>query len=356
MRKRVMMVIPTLSPGGAEKMVISIAEKIDTKKIELIIVVLYPYQETIYAKEAANKQLKIIYLNKKQGIDLSIILQLKRIIKKFKPDIIHTHLYSAAYVLFASPRSIPKYHTVHNVAQKEATGMRRLLMQIAYKVGNFTPVAISPYCAQTIEKTYHVKKIPCICNGIDTEYYRPNKIEHEGIKIINVGRLQSQKNHSLLISVFAEIHSKYPNTTLEIVGEGELRAQLEKDINKLNLSDCVTMQGISDDIRNKLNKADIYVMTSKFEGLPISVLEAMACGLPIVSTKAGGVIDIIEQGSNGFVVEQEDEVGLIEAISKLIVDSELRKSMEEKSREMALKFDINICAKKYQLLYFKELV
>lgn len=347
------MVIPALGPGGAERIAISIAEEIDATKVEMLVVVLYPYVETIYAREAEEKGLRIIYLNKKRGIDLSIIFKLKKIIKQYNPDVIHTHLYVVAYVLLASPRNIVKYHTVHNVAEKEATGIRRVIMKIAYTIGNFTPVGISPYCVTTIKKIYHLKNFPCICNGIDTNYYKPCKIEHNGIRFINVGRLQSQKNQSLLIKAFAQIHKMFPNTSLEIIGEGELRPELEDMVDRLNIHNSVVMQGISSEILKKLNESDIYVSTSDFEGLPVSVLEAMACGLPVVATKAGGIIDIVRQGYNGFLVEVGDMEGLVEAMTKLVLDTELRSKLGNNSRTLSLEYDIKSCAQKYQSLYLE---
>ena len=352
--KKVMIVIPTLGNGGGERIAVSIAENLDSSKVEVLFVLLYPKQDTFNEKRAESiKKIKIVHLNKKYGTDFSVIGQLKRVIRTFKPDVIHTHLYVVPYVLLAAPKKIKKFHTVHNVAQKEAFGMRRKIHNIAFKFGNFTPVAISPLCAETIEEVYGIKKdtIPCIFNGINVDHYVHEPINHNGFRFINVGRLQSQKNQALAIRSFAKVHAKHPNTILEIVGEGELRGNLESLVEQLGLSESVMLTGQSDNVKEKLNYSDAFLQSSDYEGLPVSVLEAMACGLPIVSTKAGGTVDIVSSDKNGFLVDIGDEDGLVQAMNKLIEDNNLRIAMAKESREMSMPYSIQACAKQYEKLF-----
>lgn len=350
---RVIIVIPTLGNGGGERMAVTIAEHIDPTKVEILFVVLYPEQNTANERRAKEKGLKIVHLNKRQGIDISVLKPLRKLIKRFKPDVIHTHLHVVPYVLLASPRKIKKYHTVHNVAQKEAFGLRQKIQSFAFKFGNFVPVAISPLCARTIEEVYGIKQgsFPCIPNGIDIDYFTPKPCDHEGIRFVNVGRLQPQKNQALAIHAFARVHALYPDTSLEIVGEAELRGELETLVEELKLADSVFLSGLSDNVKGKLNSADIYLQSSDYEGLPVSVLEAMACGLPIISTKAGGTVDIVDHGENGFLVDIGDEEGLVQAMILLIKCEPLRRAMAKKSREKAIEYGIQVCSKRYETLF-----
>lgn len=354
--KKVMVVIPALGSGGGERLAVSIIAAMDPQKIKTKLVVLYPYQKTDNAKLIEEKGIDAVYLGKKRGIDLSIIPSLRQQVKSFKPDVIQTHLYVVGYVLLASPRQIIKYHTVHNVAEKEATGLRRIINRIAFRYGNFVPVAISPYCAKTIEKVYRIKRnhFPCIVNGVDTDLYKAKHEPHDGVVFINVGRLQSQKNQKLLIKAFAKVYFKNINTKLVIIGEGELREELENLIKHLRIEKAVFMPGQSSDVAQLLNKADVFVMSSDFEGLPISVLEAMACGLPIVSTKAGGTVDIVQNEINGFLVNVGD---INELSNKMLIISKnavLREKMGLESRKLAEKYSIRKCAEEYQDLYLKS--
>lgn len=351
--KKVMVVIPALGSGGGERLAVSLIAKMNPKQIQTKLIVLYPYEDTANAKFAKEKGIDTSYLNKHQGVDFSIVRKLKREIDEFKPDIIQTHLYVVAYVLLAAPRKIPKYHTVHNIAEKEAFGFRRIINRIAFRFGNFIPIAISPYCAKTIEALYKISfdSIPCVMNGVDTTKYKVDPIRHEGIVFINVGRLQLQKNQALLIKAFVKVYKQEAKAKLVIVGEGELRKDLEKLIEKCGMKHCINMVGQCDNVQERLNAADVFVQSSDYEGLPISGLEAMACGLPIISTKAGGTVDIVNDNENGFLVNVGDADKLAEKMIFLLQNEKIRKEMGRKSREMVEMFDLEKCAEKYQTIY-----
>lgn len=354
--KKVMVVIPALGSGGGERLAVSLIAKMDPQIIKTKLVVLYPYEDTDNALFAKKNAIDTVYLNKHRGVDFSIVGKLKKEIDTFMPDVIQTHLFVVAYVLLAAPLKIKKYHTVHNVAEKEAFGFRRIINKIAFKFGNFIPVAISPYCAKTIEDVYGIqlKNIPCIMNGVDTSKYVVSPIQHEGTVFINVGRLQSQKNHTLLINAFAKVLGKDPTVRLTIVGEGELRTEIEKLIQEYGIEQYVSMPGQCGDVQRRLNAADIFVQSSDYEGLPISGLEAMACGLPIISTKAGGTVDIVKNDENGFLVDIGNVDELAEKMLFLARNKKICKKMGKKSREIVEMFDIDKCAQRYQNLYLEE--
>lgn len=354
--KKVMVVIPALGSGGGERLAVSLIAKMNREVIQTKLVVLYPYANTDNARFAKEHDIDTVYLNKHRGVDLSIIRKLKKEIDKFKPDVIQTHLYVVAYVLLAAPLKVKKYHTVHNIAEKEAFGCRRIINRIAFKFGNFVPIAISPYCAKTIEKLYGIQKnnILCVTNGVDINKYTVSPIEHDGTVFINVGRLQIQKNQELLIRAFAKVTEKEQNTKLIIVGEGELRNRLEKLIVQYGIEHYVSMPGQCDNIQERLNEADVFVQSSDYEGLPISGLEAMACGLPLISTKAGGTVDIIKDNRNGFLVDIGDVNGLAQKMIFLVQNKEIRKKMGEESRKIAETLDINKCAQEYQNIYLRS--
>ena len=354
--KKVMVIIPALGSGGGERLAVSLISKMNPTIIQSKLVVLYPYKDTENARLTVEHEIDTVYLNKHRGVDLSIVRKLKKEIDEFKPDVIQTHLYVVAYVLLAAPLKIKKYHTVHNVAEKEAFGWRRIINRIAFKFGNFVPVAISPYCAKTIENLYGIRSenIPCIMNGVDTSEYTVSPIRHNGMVFINVGRLQTQKNQALLIKAFARVVKKEPEAKLIIVGEGELRKELEVLIAQYGIERCVSMPGQCNDVRERLNAADVFVQSSDYEGLPIAGLEAMACGLPLISTKAGGTVDIIKNNENGFLVDIGDSDGLAQKMIFLIENKEIREKMGAESRKIVEMYNLDKCAQKYQQLYMEN--
>ena len=353
---KVMVVIPALGTGGGEKIAIDIAANVDKRKIEVLVVSLYEKKDTILDRYAMDLGLNVVYLDKKIGFDAKVIGRLHKVYKEFKPDVIHTHLYVGPYVFFATPRKVKKIHTVHNLAEKEATGLLRTLMLFGYKMWNVVPVAISPLCARTISDLYHIElqTIPCIMNGIDINRFNLKRTVHQKIRFLNVGRFYPQKNQKLLIEAFKRVHSCIEETELELVGDVDLRKKLENQIESLGLSGTVIMNGETDRVDLKLNNADVFVMSSDFEGLPVSVLEAMASGLPIVSTAAGGTVDIVEHEENGLIVDVGNGDQLAEAMIRLAHDKELRITMGKKSRKMAEQYSIEKCSEAYQKLYLNK--
>lgn len=351
--RRVMIIVPGMGTGGGEKLAVDIARFLDITKIDVEILSLYPKQDTILDQFAEENALKVKYLSKKKGVDFSLISQLHRAIRNFNPDVIHTHLYVIPYVLLAAPGRCKKYHTVHNVAEKEAVGFRRAIHKFAFKHCGFIPVGISPYCSETIARTYGLSKesFPCIINGVDINSYKPAHIEHEGFKFINVARFYPQKNHKMLLQAFAKVYREYPEAELEIVGEGQLRNELENLTEELGITNVVHMNGETNKINEKLNSADAFVLSSDFEGLPISVLEAMACGLPIISTSAGGIVDIVSPDRNGYIVPIGNVDALADAMLRIIRDDNHRLQMGLESRAIADNLSIEKCAKEYEKLY-----
>ncbi len=356
--RKVMVVIPTLGTGGGERMALSIIENINAQDMQIRLVSLYPDTDSIFSREAKEKGVDVVYLNKKNGMDFAVVKELRREIRKFNPDVIHTHLYVIPYVMLAAKRKTVKYHTVHNIADKEATGLLRKLQAVAFRHCNFRPVAISPYCAETITDIYGIPadKIPCILNGMDTDRFFPAPVAHEGIRLVSVGRFEEQKNQKLLLTAFQKVVETLPEEEilLDIVGEGYLRPELEAQADSLGIRDKVLMEGISRDVPGRLNMADIYVQSSDFEGLPVSVCEALACGLPVVATKAGGTVDIVKDEETGILTEIGDKNALADAIVRLIKDGETRRKMAMSAAEFGKALSIKVTAAKYEELYRKN--
>lgn len=171
--------------------------------------------------------------------------------------------------------------------------------------------------------------------------------------IISTGRLDPIKNFPLLIKAFASIAPAFPDWTLEIYGVGSRKEQLLELINILGMTDRVFLKGYTSDVLSVLEKASFFAFSSYCEGFPMSIIEAMGCGLPVVSTQCPcGPKDIITPGKDGFLVPVDDEKALAEKMSLLMADDELRCRMGAAARERAADFSIDkIIAKQMDLFH-----
>lgn len=360
---KVIHVIPDLGTGGAEKLVIDLVDNIDNSRFDMKILSLYGPQNSIYEKIVTDKKITIDYLDKKNGFDFNTIIKVIKFFIREKPDIIHTHRYVYPYIIIANmiTRTKVKIHTVHNIAEKELPKKLQHIMKFAYKFLNCTPVGISDYIKSTICNTYNLdySEVPCIYNGIDTNRFKPREKNENSnfnyINYINIGRMSDQKNHLLLIEAFKYVSEQIENCKLTIIGDGELRSDIEKKINDYKLNKRIDLLGIQKNTQKYLSESDVFVLSSNYEGLPLSVLEAMSCELPIITTKAGGTIDIVKQNKNGIVVNVNDKEALSRAMIKLGKSKNLRKKMGEESLKESSNYDVKIMAKNYEELYLEKL-
>ena len=189
---------------------------------------------------------------------------------------------------------------------------------------------------QEDKKYYNDERVKVINNALAD--YPKNIANLEAKKIISVGRLEYQKGFDILIEIWKKIAKKYPDWSLDIYGEGELREELQKKIDESDLSNSIFLKGREKNIQDKYLKASIYVMSSRYEGFGMVLVEAQACGLPIVSFDCPcGPKDIISNGKDGFLCKFGD-----------IENEEVRKIMGRKARENSLKFTEERIMKKWE--------
>ena len=218
------------------------------------------------------------------------------------------------------------------------------------------------YYAHTLRRIYYARKFDKIvvlsktdcklwnrfCSNV-TYIYNPITIHKRVISkvsnksVIAVGRLAWQKGFDYLIDSWALVAIKYPQWHLDIYGDGPDRFMLQQQIDKCGLCDKISLCGVTEHIEKEYGEHSLYVMTSRAEGFPLALLEASACGLPLVSFNCPqGPNEIINNGENGFLVNTVgDIVSLSEYICKLIEDDELRVAMGQKAKEYSNRFDEN---------------
>lgn len=355
MKTKVAVCLPHFGNGGAESMVSQLVSALDQKKIEAKVFCVFGNAHGNALEERVQKAgIEIVYLKKGVGFSPKAVLNMWKQLRAFKPDVVHTHLsacvYCAPWVLFHKAKMV---HTIHNIPQKEGNKVRRTLMRFMYKIKKAVPVAISDTNHDLVCAEYHLKPeaVQTIYNPVQCEKFYRSDTHGETVELITVGRLSAQKNQKLLIDAFGTVAQKREDVRLTIVGKGELEQQLKAQAQTLGLAAKIRFTGVVENPQDYLATADIFVLSSNYEGLPLAVLEAMAAGLPIVSTDVGGVKDIVTD--NGLLAPPNDQGALSQALLRLIEDPNLREQFGQKSLEYAQNYALPVIAQKYMELYRK---
>lgn len=350
---KIIQVLPAFGLAGAEIMAETLIYELKKNNIEPVVVSLYNFNSSI-TDRITSQNIKIYYLDKKVGFDFSVITKLRKIVKAEKPDAIHTHLYVLPYV-YLSTLGLPIkiVHTIHNIADKEVSAKQQILHKYLFPKKRVIPVAISPLVKETVINRYgrKLKNIPMVYNGIDMTKYFPKKdysLHNEGT-IVHIGRFNAQKNHSMLIMAFKMVTEHYPNAKLLLVGDGELKQTVMNLVEDYHMNKNIIFMGLRDDISDILFNSDIFVLPSNYEGMPMTIIEAMSTGLPIIATRVGGIPDMISDKS-GILIDN-DYKELASKIILLLSDERLREKIGYIAEEESKNFSSYAMAKKYISLY-----
>lgn len=351
--------------GGAENLVVSLARQTLTSE-EVALCCLYDSNDLPLCKEADKAGIPIWHLGKHKGFDPRMFWRVKKVLLSYRPDVIHTHLSVLRYVLPSSTgiRNVARVHTIHTMAEHEVDGAGKALQQFAFRHNFVKPVGLSELVRKSIEELYGVRDVPVIFNGIPTSEYvsasrapkqeiRANLgLSTENVVILHVGSFSPQKNHNLLVKAFSSVHKRFQNIELWFAGDGELRQSIEQLVDGYGLTGAVKFLGIRRDIPKLMSAADIFVLSSDWEGVPLVVLEGMAAGLPIVSTEVGGVSELLDHEVTGLLTPKGDAEALGDALLRLSLKCEVRVLMGKAAQKVATsRFDISVTARRYLDLY-----
>lgn len=290
-----------------------------------------------------------------------------RFIKKIRPDIVHVFfgipsgpvaylikkLYDIPYVLFLGGRDVPRPHP--------DPPFYRLIYGILMPVirgiwGNAKAVvACSNGLRAMALKTCDKIDIKVIPDGVDlAKFYPSNYEKKEKIKILAIGRLIHRKGFDCLIKSIPHIIKNTENDfCVEIIGDGPLRSELSELAKKLNVSEKIMFSGsvAYDQLPEKYRQADVFVLSSYAEGMPLVVLEAMASGLPIVSTRVQGIDELVKQGINGYLFDPSDNLALGSYLVKLIENDVIRLKMRDEGLKIIQKYSWVNITKEYLKIY-----
>lgn len=351
---KIIQFMPEFGLAGAETMCENLTYELIPRGHDVLVVSLYDYKSAITDRMMKNG-VRVMFLNKKPGVDISIISKIRKVITDEFPDIVHTHRYILKYIFLASVGlNVKIVHTVHNIAQKENNTVDRLINGILFRLHKAIPVALSKLVQKTIIETYRLEEsdIPVVLNGVRL-HGSNNQRDYsfgETIKIIHVGRYTTVKNHAALISAVAKLHEQIPEIQLHLYGDGELKATINNQIKNLSAEKYVFDKGLTDDVAKALDGSDIFVLPSIYEGVPMTVIEAMDSALPIVASAVGGIPDMIEDNITGLLCSTEVE-SIYTCLLRLIKDKELRARLGQAAKIKAENFSAATMACSYEQIY-----
>jgi glycosyltransferase involved in cell wall biosynthesis len=361
---RVLQVVPQLILAGAERMAVHLASRLQQNRFESSLASLFNEPVPSMHADLRNSGVKTFYLGKRLGFDLAMYQSLSSLIREIQPDIIHTHLYVLRYVLpVAIKHHTPIVHTIHNLAEKEGDRVGRILNRFAFRAG-VTPVAIAAAVAASVRHRYGEDPL-LIPNGVPVKLYREAKgrrsnwrrqagFTEEDLLFVSAARLEKQKNPQLLLRAFLQATEGLPLCKLLFAGTGALTHSLQQEINKECAKDRVKLLGLQVDIASVLGSADVFVLASDFEGNPLSVMEALAAGLPVVGTAVGGVPELVHHRCSGILVPPQDATALAQAIHNLASDAAFRERLRRGAAQSAAEFDSGRMVRAYQQLYEQQ--
>jgi glycosyltransferase involved in cell wall biosynthesis len=361
---RVTHILPHFGAAGAEQMAANLMRTLDRRQFEVSAISLFDRSGSHLEEVLEQDGIPVWYLGKRSGFDARMFVRIARTLERIRPHVAHTHLYVLRYCFPAmlSSRVPAKVHTVHNIAEKEVGWSGRLVHRVAFK-GGVLPVAIAAEVDSSLRRYYGITDFPMIPNGIPVEHIRRSScgreewLKREGFALTDVlfvcvAQLRLQKNHRLLLESFAQGPASDPRARLLFVGEGGLEEDLERRIHAMGLQGKVRLLGERSDIPEVLNAADVFVLSSDWEGNPLSVMEAMAVGKPVICTAVGGVPELIENGGDGLLVPRGDAKALSRAMGHLLDHPQIRTSMGEAgARKATERFGLQAMTEAYEDLY-----
>ena len=353
---KILQIIPGFWVGGAEVMCKNLLLSLKALGHEVAAVSLFP-DRTDLSQQLEEAGVRVYYLDKQIGLDVSMVPKLVKIIRGEKPHAVNSHLDCIKYAVLAARLAGVKkvFHTIHSLAEKECEGRAQKIINTTYfKLGFATPVALSGQVRDSIAAFYGLnpEKIPVIPNGIDLDRCTPKESYEMGetVELVHVGRFDLPKNHVGMLKAFKRLHDQYPQCRLTLVGDGDLREEIEKTIAELEIAPWVSLAGMQKDVYPYLKKADIFTLPSVYEGNPMSIIEAMGFGLPIAASRVGGIPDMIQDGKTGLLFEPQPEA-ICQGWMRLMESQSLRKTLGENARRDSGRFSARTMAQRYTDIY-----
>lgn len=368
---KIVQFLPSTLLGGGEMLAAQLSVELKRLNSELDVHVVSLYDPFLSPVYNHLKKSGVVFhsLGKKNGFDFSLIFKIRRLLKKLKPDIIHTHLGAFRYVSIACLylTGFKKIHTIHTIADHDVTIKPYWYSRFVFRKLQWSAVSLN----QSVQQSLNAMGIDSsiVPNGVslDVDVLNCDKINareslglpiHSNV-ILSVGRFSEEKDQILLIDAFEQIAVQLNNPQLILVGSIERNYEYAEKVKKRissmsrDMQLMIFLKGEVSNVPLWLKAADLFVLSSRWEGMPLVLMESMGYGLPIISTDAGGIVDMLEDEKDAVLVPTGSIEDLSNAIGCFFSEEEAIKNrrIESSLQKFANNYSIQSSALLYLNLY-----
>lgn len=329
--------------GGAETYILKTIERMKKKRVKFFVIC--DHKGSNHDKiEKVCSNVEIININ--SVLDIKAAYKIAKFCRDNNINIIQSHFLRESFVAVIAKLFNPRIKviwTMHLIYEEKRSILN--FLNRLFSLGTSSIICVSEAVKKSLAKIgINHKKLATVLNGVDTDYFKPTyngsireelDIEKDDILLTTVSRFQEIKGHDFLIDVLNELKLNYDiKFKALLVGDGEEMDNIKNKVLKLGLEDNVIFAGYREDTPRILTESDIYISPSKNEAISFSIMEALACQVPVVATEVGGVPEVINKGKCGIMVNYGDKKEFAKAIFELYNNKNEYEEMKKNSRQL----------------------
>jgi len=355
----------SLRIGGAEVLAARLARQLQGRYRFLLVCL---DELGTLGEELRTEGFTVEVVERRPGLDLKCAWRLAKLLRREQVDLIHAHQYTPfsyavlARLLYRGPAILLTEHGRH---QPDYPRRKRMLANWLFLERRDRVIGVGEAVRQALIHNEGIpdRRVSVIYNGIDLSPF-PNRVNgHLSVRqemgvaeddfvILQVARLDYLKDHATAIRTLAQVLLRCPRARLVLVGEGPELQTIQDLVRQHHVESSVRLLGLRKDVPRLLPAADLFLLTSISEGIPLTVIEAMAAGLPVVATRVGGLPEVVEEGNSGLLAPAGNDAALAEKIVQLAEDRQRRQEMGRCGRQTALeRFSEKQMHAQYERLY-----
>jgi len=361
---RVLWLIKGLGPGGAERLLVSQAGAADLDRFAITAAYLVPWKDHLVA-ELRGSGVDVVCLDGERELDPRWAWRLRSLVRDRGFDVVHVHSPYVAAATRLVLRTLPRrlrpalVATEHNRWPRHAPATRianRLTIGL-----DDVDLAVSDDVRATMAPTVR-ERVEVVVHGVDLAAVRAAAAERDAVRdelgirpdeivVGTVANFRTEKGYDVLLEAAADAVGRDPRLRFVAVGQGPLEDDIRARHRELGLGDRFLLTGYRDDAVRVMSAFDVFTLSSRHEGLPVSLMDALVLGIPVVATRVGGIPEAVDDGVEGLLVPADDPSALAGAYGALAADADRRRAMGTAAALRGAAFDISVATRRIEAIY-----